>query len=59
MKFYLKRKKKDIAYENYYHALEISKEIDYEEGKNVALNGIDLVEGKTVSKGKSKKPKIK
>ncbi len=56
---YLKRKKKDIAYENYYHALEISKEIDYEEGKNVALNGIDLVEGKTVSKGKSKKPKIK
>ena len=43
---YLKKKKIYNASENFYHALEIAKEIEYAEGKKVALEGINVVKGK-------------
>jgi len=42
---YLKKNKKDEAYENFYHALEIAKEIMYLEGIDQAQNGIRTLKG--------------
>jgi tetratricopeptide (TPR) repeat protein len=55
---YLKKKKKDSAFENFFHALEFAKEIDYEEGIKNAKDGISLTKGELPSKGKSRKLKL-
>lgn len=42
---YKRKGKKDKAYENHFHALEIAKEISYQEGIINAVNGIRAVNG--------------
>ncbi len=56
--YYKKKGKKNLAYENFFRALELSKDINYEQGMIEALNGIRSINGlKKVSFPKNEKEK--